>query len=603
MNVDICNCVLECVPKLPRDLQLPILTRENLLSWIQLQDTRDTSCINMQLKLSSRDEKQRDLLKLVSNELLILLPKVEGFSSMFESVSSAHPGFINFYTSRKRLWSTFRNGIEYKNRGETVLVEFSQPNTHKEFHCGHIRNVSIGNALCKLFKNAGYNVKALNYYGDEGMHVAKTLSYMLYLKHENKLPDFNDLKDVTPADLLGKYYVKSCSDDWKVHLAEAKVPTPDQVLKHLERGDPEDEIVKMWKITRQYSLDQFREIYSYFGISFDREYYESQFSESSIKLVKELHSSGHLTYSKCGNGTIGMDLSKEGLGFAMYLKSDGSGLYGTKDLDFGMQKFKDFDNVQKSIYVVDGEQSHHFKQVFQTLKRIGFEDVDKCHHVAYSQVVLTNGKKMSSRKGNCAPFTIFKSSLENSFMEEFRADKYANWSTDEIKHAVRTLCVASIVYGLLNADVNNKIKYDLPMWTSKTGNSGCYIVYTVARAESLLANAKDTLSKMHFCPCCMPILKDWYEYVDSPLEWKMIGIISNYQRYVDSATNEYNPAILCRYLYSLAQCFSTWYVTCPKIKDEKDPLTLQVKILLIESLCKTMRDTCLLLGIPLLSRI
>ena len=58
---------------------------------------------------------------------------------------------------------------------ETVMVEHSQPNTHKAFHIGHLRNSVLGVALSHILRAAGYDVKEANYIGDIGMHVVKCL--------------------------------------------------------------------------------------------------------------------------------------------------------------------------------------------------------------------------------------------------------------------------------------------------------------------------------------------------------------------------------------------------------------------------------------------
>lgn len=58
---------------------------------------------------------------------------------------------------------------------ERVLVEHSQPNTHKSFHVGHLRNSCIGIAVANIQMAAGFPVVQGTYPGDIGMHVIKCL--------------------------------------------------------------------------------------------------------------------------------------------------------------------------------------------------------------------------------------------------------------------------------------------------------------------------------------------------------------------------------------------------------------------------------------------
>src|SRR5690606_410041 len=87
--------------------------------------------------------------------------------------------------------------------------------------------------------------------------------------------------------------------------------------------------------------------------------------------------------------------------FCLLIKSDGNGLYATKDIELARRKFQDY-HIEKNLYVVDKRQERHFKQVFATLKKMGFENADKCEHIQYDFVELPDGA-MSSRKGNIIP--------------------------------------------------------------------------------------------------------------------------------------------------------------------------------------------------------
>jgi arginyl-tRNA synthetase len=62
-----------------------------------------------------------------------------------------------------------------KNSRERVMIEYSQPNTHKGFHVGHLRNVALGDSLCRIFRYIVYDVVGATYIVDAGAHIANCL--------------------------------------------------------------------------------------------------------------------------------------------------------------------------------------------------------------------------------------------------------------------------------------------------------------------------------------------------------------------------------------------------------------------------------------------
>jgi arginyl-tRNA synthetase len=169
------------------------------------------------------------------------------------------------------------------------------------------------------------------------------------------------------------------------------------------------------------------------------------------------------------------------------LKSDGTGLYSTKDIALAKKKFEEY-KIDKSIYVVDYAQTLHFKQVFATLAKLGFKQSEKCYHLryffthcnSYGQVVLPTGK-MSSRKGTVVFFSYLKKQLEESILKEFFSEEKEKekeglkkknvlvYSEEEKKHIVHFLSVATIKYGMLNQDPSSNIIFNIKTWTAKTG--------------------------------------------------------------------------------------------------------------------------------------
>jgi arginyl-tRNA synthetase len=184
--------------------------------------------------------------------------------SVFERVSNS-----NFFSREK---------IPQEER-EKVVVEYSQPNTHKAMHVGHLRCLVLGDSVCRTMAYAGHHVVKTTYPGDLGAHIAKTIWYLQ-----------NRCKEQAPAtgraDWLGDVYaladeaIKADTGTEKEATNRAQIA---EILKQLQnKSGPAYEL---WLETREWSLEQMRAIYSWLGVTFDQWFYESECDEPSRELV------------------------------------------------------------------------------------------------------------------------------------------------------------------------------------------------------------------------------------------------------------------------------------------------------------------------------
>jgi arginyl-tRNA synthetase len=357
-----------------------------------------------------------------------------------------------------------------------------------------------------------------------------------------------------------------------------------QVLALLEAHD--SEMTALWDETKQWSLSEFKEVYQWLDCRFDHDFFESQVGDASKKLALDFFEKGVLVKSE---GAIGADLTPYGYSFLILIKSDGAGLYATKDLALAQRKFEEF-NIEKSIYVVDSAQSLHFQQVFKTLELMGFENAKKCFHLAYGQVRLPNGK-MSTRTGTVIYFSLLKSTLSEQLMTEFLSSHVGKWSDEEIQSACQALCVATIKYGMLNVDPIKDIAFEMSKWTARSGETGIYLMYTYTRAKSILRN----------CP-----YPDDGKFVPS-----LIGetlrerlILLKMMRFWDvimQATYQYRPNALTSYSYDLAKLFSMWYEQTHVAKSETPDLMF-TRLKLVEAVAATLKQCLHLIGVKAIER-
>jgi arginyl-tRNA synthetase len=282
------------------------------------------------------------------------LGKIAGFSHI-EAVN----GYLNLYFSTseyaQRVVDTILEmGEDYgkvEPLDKTVMVEYSQPNTHKSFHVGHLRNVILGGSVCRILEFAGYDVIRANYLGDIGLHVVKWM--WNYLKnHKGEEPG----EDKT--HWMNEIYAEA-DQLYQDPENEAEVRA---LYARWNARDPE--VVALWKKTRQWSLEGFEQIYNQLGEDFDRIYFESEVEDPGVKLVEEMVKSG-LAEDLRPEEPVIINLddhvgTEDEYRVLVLLRSDGSSLYATKDLPLAIKKFEEY-NLDRSIYVIDVRQSLYLK--------------------------------------------------------------------------------------------------------------------------------------------------------------------------------------------------------------------------------------------------
>ena len=319
----------------------------------------------------------------------------EGFASV-----EAVKGYLNLYFSPGRFCqrvvdSVLSAGVDFgrgSSTGKRVLVEFSQPNTHKAFHVGHLRNVVLGDALCNILEAAGYQVIRANYINDTGLHVIKWLwNYQKF--HPGEHPGDDKTR------WMGDLYVEANQRLEGHPELEAEVRA---LYARWDQRDPE--VMALWEKTRQWSLEGFDQIYATLGVRFDHIFYDHEMEKPGKQLVDELIKRGIAVDERPdGPVIIRLDdllgLKKEKYRVLVILRSDGTSLYATKDLPLAVTKFEMF-NPDRSIYVIDVRQALYLQQIYKTLDVMGHPDwAKRCYHFSYEIVNLPGNVTIASREG------------------------------------------------------------------------------------------------------------------------------------------------------------------------------------------------------------
>ncbi len=455
------------------------------------------------------------------------------------------------------------------------LIEYSQPNTHKELHVGHMRNLCFGYSLILLFEYCGNNVVKCTFPGDVGTHVAKCL---WYLKFHNQEPVPNTDK----GEWLGRMYTlanNKLEDEKGTDKEEFSRQQLTEILKQIEKQ--EGEFFDLWKETREWSIELMQRVYNWAGVSFDKWYWESDVDSASVKLVKKLFDDGKLIEDQ---GAIGLNLEEEKLGFCMFLKSDGNGMYATKDLELARRKFEEY-NPQENIVIVDIRQELHFKQVFTAFEKVGLGKKEKCRHLKYNFVELPDGA-MSSRKGNIIPITELIDNMKVTIQKDYLSRYEGEWTQEEIAQTADDVAQGAIKYGMNRMDPNKKIVFDMKEWLRLDGESGPYIQYTHARIQSLLEKFGQNLSEDI----------DWSQLAHER-ELELMIHLSLFNWSMFKALESYKTSGICNYLYDLAKVFNSFYHDCPIGKLEDEELK-SARLALVLAVKNALAKGLSLLGIP-----
>lgn len=456
-----------------------------------------------------------------------------------------------------------------------ILIEYSQPNTHKLFHIGHIRNVVIGDSLSRIYRYNRYNVVCLNYIGDIGAHIARFLWF--FLKKKKDISKFQDGIELGRLYIESSLYLENLTEK---DNKEAKREIS-EIQQALEDRTSED-LLNLWKITREQSLSYFNNIYSLLNAVFDRYYFESEVEQEGIRLIKEYFSKGIFKRSQ---GALVINLGEK-LDTFLVLKSDGTSLYSTKDIALAYKKQQDYNPVL-SLYVVGSEQILYFRQLFETLRKMGFSGYDKLRHLSYELVTLKD-EKMSSRYGNIVSFhdlwDAICDKIESTYIES------REWGREQKKDTLYRIALATIRYGMLSNSPGKKLTFNLEDWLKPEGDTGAYILYTIARINSILSKSP-AIPAEAICNT---------GYVPHPVENGIIINLSEFNNVIRLAQEKLDPSLPANYIANLCREFNKFYHQFPVNKARESEYTF--RYFLITAIKTVLEKGVSLLGFSPVSR-
>ena len=481
--------------------------------------------------------------------------------------------------------------IEPKN--ETVMVEYSSPNTNKPLHLGHIRNNLLGFSVAQILKEDGFDVIKTQIINDRGIHICKSM--LAWQKSgKNETPESTNLKG---DKLVGNYYV-AFDKEYKKQIAElvsqgseeetAKKQAPiileaQKMLLDWEKGD--ETVRNLWAEMNTWVYTGFAETYKRLGVDFDQVQYESNTYLLGKDLIQQGLISGILYRKK--DGSVWCDLSEEGLDQKLLLRGDGTSVYMTQDLGTAVQRFQE-NNIQKLIYTVGNEQDYHFEVLIKILRKLGYSWAENLYHLSYGMVELPEGK-MKSREGTVVDADdLMQEMYETAKDKAQELGKLETLSEEDKEKSYETVGIGALKYFMLKVDPRKKMLFNPAESIDFSGNTGPFIQYTYARIQSLLNKATNTAEKVS-------------AYEINASEKELVMNLSNFKAVISRAAETLSPALIANYIYEVVKSYNSFYQNNP-ILNQEDENAKNFRLELSELTGKTIKKGLLLLGIGTVDR-
>ena len=469
----------------------------------------------------------------------------------FEKVVVAGP-YINFFLDKAQVGAKILQTIlaDPEHYGEidlghqsNVTIDYSSPNIAKPMGMGHLRSTMIGEAVARILEKVNYNLIRIDYLGDWGTQFGKLMAAYEMWGDEAEVK-----KD--PINTLLKYYVRINNEaDEHPEYTEAGR----NWFAKLEHGD--EEAWRLWHWFREVSLERFQRVYKMLDVNFDSfngEAFSAQKMEEPIQLLRDKD------LLKPSRGAEIVDLDEYNLPPLLIIKSNGTTTYITRDLATALFRKRMYGHA-KSLYVVGAEQETYFKQLRAALKEMGFNWWDQIEHISFGLMNL-NGKKMSTRKGNVVSLEdVLNDSID--LARKQIAEK--NPDLENADEVAKEVGVSAVIFHDLKNYRRNAVNFKLEDVVKFEGETGPYVQYARARAESILRKGG---------------IRDFSD-VDltkaGAEAWELISFLGQYSEAIKRAALNYDPSVIAKYALELAKKFNQYYAHTRILdKDEAQPARL-----------------------------
>lgn len=491
------------------------------------------------------------------------------------SVEIAGPGFINATLSAKTLSDELETILEKGSvygrstiyDSKVVVTEYSDPNPFKVLHVGHLYTSIIGDAVSNLIEFAGGTVHRVNFGGDVGLHVAKTMWAILRKLGGESPSKLAEIPVNERSEWMAGAYVEGTQVYDENETAKNEIIALNKRVYALHSdNDKESYFAQIYWTCRTWSYDYFDAFYERIGTKFEKYYPESAVSTLGLSTVKEQLEKGVYETS---NGAVVFDGEKYGLHTRVFISSEGLPTYEAKDVGLSLTKWQDY-RFDESVIITGNDITEYMKVVLKSIEQFQPDIAIRTRHFTHGNVKLAGGVKMSSRKGNFlrAVDVLDIAAAENEAQQGNRNDEAV---------------LGAVKYAFLKNRIGADIIFEPKDSVSLQGNSGPYLQYAYARAVSI--TKKHLSSNSEFTP---------HTGAYNSFERSLLVKLTEYPEVLQQATNALHPHYVCTYLYELAQTFNRFYENSKVIGDEREAL----RIHLVYGYTHILKSGLTVLGIP-----
>lgn len=496
-------------------------------------------------------------------------------TGQFSEVSIAGPGFINLRVKDDDLTAELQkiidNPSEYGKswlyQGKIIVTEYSDPNPFKVLHVGHFYTSVIGDAISNLIESAGGEVHRVNFGGDVGLHVAKTM-WAIIRKIDGENPEkLTEIDINNHSEWMANCYVEGTRAYEDDDQAKSEIIALNKKVYqfHID-NDHESALAQIYWTCRDWSYDYFNAFYQRIGTKFEKYYPESDNAQLGLNTVMEQKKNGVYTDS---DGAVVFVGEPHGLHTRVFINKAGLPTYEAKDVGLSIKKWDDY-HFDESIIITGNDVIDYMKVILKSIEQFRPDLASRTRHITHGNVKLAGNAKMSSRKGNF-----------------LRAVDVINMAADENEAAQGNRddapVIGAIKYAFLKFRIGADSIFEPKESVSLQGNSGPYLQYALARAISV--TKKITLNKIDF---------DANSYNYSKYERDLIIKLAEYPEVIEQATAGLIPHHICTYLYELAQVFNRFYENSKVIGDERE----QIRLYMVTAYATILRRGLIILGIP-----
>ncbi|HEX8311028.1 MAG TPA: arginine--tRNA ligase [Chthoniobacteraceae bacterium] len=514
-------------------------------------------------------------------------------AEMCEPPEIAGAGFINFRLRTDWLGARMhgfaedsRLGVPAPSTPRKLVIDFSSPNVAKPMHVGHIRSTILGDALARIACFIGHEVVRDNHIGDWGTQFG-----MLLVGWKRELDRGALAADpLLEMERIYKLISARCKED------PATLESARQELVKLQNGDPEN--LELWREMIRLSQAQFDTIYGRLGVKFDVTLGESFYNSQLKPVVEELRTRGIASESegalcvfsdRSGKPEEDPFLIKDQDGWrnnpALVQKSDGAANYTTTDLATLQYRMNEW-SPDEIIYVTDGRQQLHFRQLFAIFRRWQPEAAAKLRlsHVWFGSILGDDGKPFKTRSGETIKLTNLLNEAEERALN-LVTEKNPELPEADRREIARIVGLGAVKYADLLPNRQSDYVFSWDKMLSFQGNTAPYLQNAYVRTRSIFRKAEE----LGIATATGEVILS--EAAEAGLAKKLL----QFGEILPQVLDDHRPNLLTNYLFELAQTFHSYFECCPVLKSEGAVRTS--RLTLCKGTAAVLRQGLALLGI------